>query len=155
MVGNEKIIKELNKNLKAELTAIMQYMVESEVCYGWGYKSLGDLLKKRAVDEMKHAEALIERIVFLEGIPVVGELNAVNIGKTIEEMHANDHAAEIVAIDGYEKSISIAFTLKDSGTRELFEKHLREEEAHIDIIESNQTQIAQMGIGNYLVEQLG
>ena len=154
MQGDKKVIQELNKNLSAELTAILQYVVHSSMCGNWKYKKLSKLFIKRAQDEMGHADALIDRILFLEGIPIVTNLGDIKIGKTVEEMHRFDHEAEIVAIDGYNKSIKVAEECKDNGTRKLFESHLEKEEEHIDIIEANQDQIQQIGTPNYLVEQI-
>ena len=154
MKGDKRIIAELNKNLKLELGAIAQYVTHAAMASGWGYDKLSAYIMGRAREEMGHADALIDRIIFLEGVPDVKELKGVNVGKTVEEMFANDHAGEEVAIDGYEKSIQVAIEVKDSGTRELFERHLKDEERHIDVIEGNQSQQTQMGIGNYLTLQV-
>lgn len=153
MKGNDKILDSLNERLAEELTAINQYMVHSEMCDNWGYERLHKLIEKRAIDEMKHAEKLIARILFLDGRPIVSKLNKVTIGAEVEKMHKNDHAAEADAIKNYNESIRLAVEVGDNGTRELLEGILREEEDHIDVIEAQLDQIKQMGIQNYLVEQ--
>ena len=153
MKGNEKIIEHLNARLAEELTAINQYMVHSEMCDNWGYVKLHKVIEKRAIDEMKHAEKLIARILFLDGRPIVSNLNKVHIGAEVEKMHLNDHAAEADAIKNYNESIKLAVKVGDNGTRELLEKILHEEEDHIDLLEAQIDQIKQMGIQNYLVEQ--
>jgi bacterioferritin len=155
MQGNAKVIEQLNARLADELTAINQYMVHAEMCDNWGYEHLHEEIQKRAIMEMKHAEKLITRILFLEGKPVVSVLNKINIGPDVEKMHKNDWKAEEIAIKGYNESVQVAVEVGDNGTREILESILREEEDHIDWIEAQQSQIEQMGIQNYLVEQTG
>lgn len=155
MKGNAQIIDSLNARLAEELTAINQYMVHSEMCDNWGYERLHKIIEKRAIDEMKHAEKLIARILFLDGRPIVSNLNKVTIGAEVEKMHLNDHAAEADAIKNYNESIKLAVEVGDNGTRELLERILHEEEDHIDLLEAQLDQIKQMGIQNYLVEQTG
>lgn len=154
MKGNVKIIEHLNARLAEELTAISQYMVHAEMCDNWQYKKLDNMIQKRAIDEMKHAEKLIARILFLEGIPIVSNLNKMHIGAEVPKMHQNDHEAEVGAISGYNDSIRMAVEVGDNGSRELFESILKDEEDHIDLIEAQLDQISQMGLPNYLVEQL-
>ena len=154
MKGNEKIIEHLNARLSEELTAVNQYMVHAEMCDNWGYKRLDDMIQKRAVDEMKHAEKLIARILFLEGRPIVSNLQKMHIGEEVPAMHKNDHSAEEGAIKGYNESIRLAVEVGDNGTRELLEAILKDEEDHIDKIEAQLDQIKQMGLQNYLVEQI-
>lgn len=153
MKGNAQIIDSLNARLAEELTAINQYMVHSEMCDNWGYERLHKIIEKRAIDEMKHAEKLIARILFLDGRPIVSNLNKITIGAEVEKMHLNDHAAEADAIKNYNESIKLAVKVGDNGTRELLEKILHDEEEHIDLLEAQLDQIKQMGIQNYLVEQ--
>jgi bacterioferritin len=153
MKGNAQIIDSLNARLAEELTAINQYMVHSEMCDNWGYERLHKIIEKRAIDEMKHAEKLIARILFLDGRPIVSNLNKITIGAEVEKMHLNDHAAEADAIKNYNESIKLAVEVGDNGTRELLEKILHDEEEHIDLLEAQIDQIKQMGIQNYLVEQ--
>jgi len=154
MKGNEKIIESLNTRLAEELTAINQYFVHAEMCENWGYERLHGMIRKRSIDEMKHAEKLIARILFLEGKPIVSDLNKIHIGTEVTKFHENDHKAEVAAIHGYNESINLAFELGDNGTRELLDSILKEEEAHIDLIEAQLDQIKQMGVQNYLVEQI-
>ena len=155
MKGNERVIDKLNMVLADELTAISQYMVHSEMCANWGYEKLHKAAEKRAIDEMKHAEKLIGRVLFLEGMPVVSKLNKINIGSDIEAQHKNDWAAEEGAVKAYNEGIRLAVEVGDNGTRELLESILKDEEDHIDWLEAQLDQIKQMGIQNYLVEQIG
>jgi bacterioferritin len=153
MKGKPEMIDKLNSLLADELTAINQYMVHSEMCSNWGYEKLHKADEKRAIDEMRHAEKLIGRIIFLEGIPVVSVLKKIMIGSQVEAQHKNDHISELEAIASYNDGIRIAAGVGDNGTRELLESILSEEEMHIDWIESQIDQINQMGIQNYLSEQ--
>lgn len=154
MKGNAKIITKLNDLLADELTAINQYMVHSEMCDNWGYQRLHKADEKRAIDEMKHAERLIARIIFLEGTPIVSKLKKISIGAQVEAQHKNDWNAENDAIKSYNDGIKLAMQLADNGTRELMESILKDEEDHIDWLEAQQDQIKQMGIQNYLIEQM-
>jgi bacterioferritin len=155
MKGNDRMIARLNDLLADELTAINQYMVQSEMCDNWGYEKLHKAFEKRAIDEMKHAEKLIARILFLEGMPIVSKLNKINIGVDVESQHKNDWKSEQGAIQAYNESINLAVQVGDNGTRELLEHILTDEEAHIDWIEAQIDQIKQLSLPNYLVEQLG
>lgn len=154
MKGNEQLINHLNARLAEELTAINQYFVHAEMCESWRYKRLHEMIFKRSIQEMKHAEKLIARILFLDGVPIVNELNKIHIGSEIPKMFKNDHAAEAAAISGYNESIRVAAEVGDNGSRELLESILKEEEEHIDLIEAQIAQISQMDIQNYLVEQI-
>lgn len=154
MKGNQEILATLNMLLADELTAINQYMVQSEMCADWGYEKLHEAIEKRAIDEMKHAEKLIGRILFLEGKPIVSNLNKINIGATVDAQHKNDHEAEEMAIKAYNDAIKLAVELGDNGTRDLLEEILEDEEEHIDWIETQLDQIEQMGLQVYLGEQL-
>jgi len=154
MKGEIKIIDKLNFLLADELTAISQYMVEAEMCDNWGYKQLSGVIEKRAIEEMKHAEKHIGRILFLEGQPIVSNLNKINIGQDVESQLKNDWAAEEGAIKEYNTAIKLTVDVGDNGTRDLLEEILEDEEEHIDWIESQLDQIKQMGIQNYLAQQL-
>jgi len=154
MKGNEKVIETLNMMLADELTAINQYIVHGEMAANWGYTALHEIDEKRAIDEMKHAEMLIERILFLEGSPVVTELKSIHIGEDVEKQVQNDRKAEFDAIKAYNAAIKVAGEFDDFGTRELFEKILKDEEAHIDLLEAQLDQIKQMGIQIFLSEQM-
>jgi bacterioferritin len=154
MKGNEQIIERLNALLADELTAISQYMVHSEMCANWGYERLHEAVEKRAIDEMKHAEKLIARILFLEGLPIVSKLHDMHIGPAVEAQIKNDWTAEDGAIKAYNEGIRLAVGLGDNGTRALLESILADEEDHIDWLEAQLDQIQQVGIQNYLGEQI-
>jgi bacterioferritin len=153
MKGNEKIIAVLNDFLADELTAISQYMVHSEMCADWGYEKLHEAVEKRAIGEMKHAEKLIGRILFLEGQPRVSQLNKMEIGATVEEQLQHDLDAETGAIQAYNDGIRLCLELGDNGSRELIEANLHDEEEHLDWLETQLDQIDQMGLQNYLLGQ--
>ncbi|MHB1646479.1 MAG: bacterioferritin [bacterium] len=154
MKGNDKIIVKLNARLADELTAINQYIVHAEMCDNWGYDKLHKTIEKRAIDEMKHAEKLIARILFLEGIPIVSDLKKLHIGADVELQFKNDRIAEDQAIKDYNDDIKLAVELGDNGTKDLLQHILEEEENHIDLIEAQLDQIKQMGVQIYLSEQI-
>jgi bacterioferritin len=154
MKGNEKIIALLNDFLADELTAISQYMVHSEMCANWGYGKLHEAVEKRAIGEMKHAEKLIGRILFLEGQPVVSQLNKIDIGAAVEAQLKYDLEAEAGAIKAYNDGIRLCLELGDNGSRELIDANLHDEEEHLDWLEAQLDQINQMGLQNYLLAQL-
>ena len=155
MKGDKKIIETLNSLLGRELTVVSQYMVHAEIRDNWGYGKLHDAIQKRAKVEMTHAEKLIGRIIFLEGIPVVSELEKMHIGGDIPQMFANDHEAEIDASNRYKAGILVCGNAKDYATREILEHILNEEDDHIDSIEAVQDQIKQMGIQIFSSIQTG
>jgi bacterioferritin len=154
MKGNEKILATLNDLLADELTAINQYMVHAEMDDDWGYARLAETVEKRAIDEMKHAETLIARILFLEGMPIVSKLEEIKIGDAVEKQLENDRKEEFEAIEAYNAAIKLSCANNDHGTEQLLKSILKDEEDHIDWIESQQDQIAQVGIQNYLAEQV-
>ena len=154
MKGDPKILETLNSLLADELTAINQYMVHSEMCANWGYQKLHKMVEKRAITEMKHAERLIGRILFLEGTPMVSRLNEIHIGVDVQQQFKSDWAAEADAIRAYNNAIRQAMEAGDNGTRELLGSILGDEEEHIDLIEAQLDQIKQMGIQVYLAEQI-
>lgn len=153
MKGNDKLIAVLNELLADELTAINQYMVHSEMCADWGYEKLHKEFEKRAIDEMKHAEKLIGRILFLEGIPVVSKLKDIHIGADVPKQVDNDWHAEADAIKAYNEAIKLAAEVGDNATRDMLIQILNDEDAHIDKIEETKDQIEQMGIGIFLGTQ--
>jgi len=153
MKGNEELIKVLNSLLADELTAINQYVVHAEMCENWGYGKLHKAIWKQAMDEMHHAEWLIERIIFLDGAPTVSKLNAIKIGKTVMEMIKNDNGDELDAVKAYNSAIKLGREVDDQGSVELLTKILKMEEGHVDWAEMQRAQIEQMGIENYLVNQ--
>ena len=154
MKGHDRILTVLNELLADELTAISQYMVHSEMCANWGYKKLHEATEKRAIDEMKHAEKLIGRILFLEGQPVVSQLKKINIGASVEAQLKQDLEAEAEAIKAYNDGIRLCLELGDNGSRELIDGNLHDEEEHLDWLEAQLDQINQMGLQNYLLAQL-
>ncbi|MFH0768226.1 MAG: bacterioferritin [Chloroflexota bacterium] len=155
MKGDQKVIEVLNSLLADELTAINQYMVHAEMCENWGYNKLGATIQKRAIEEMKHAEKLIGRILFLEGTPTVSELRKMNIGADVPKMFASDHVLESGAIIAYNAGILVCGDAKDYATREILEHILNDEDKHIDDIEAVQDEIKQMGVQVFLSTQLG
>lgn len=155
MKGNEKVIKTLNELLADELTAISQLMVHSEMCHNWGYEALHKKLEKQAIDEMHHAEWLIQRILFLESVPVVSKLNEMKIGKSVQEMLTNDQDAETSAVRAYNAGIALASEMGDESTGDLLTTILKMEEGHHDWAQKQRTQIQQMGLENYLSNQAG
>ncbi len=154
MKGNPKILDTLNDLLSDELTAINQYMVHSEMCADWRYDKLHEAAEKRAIEEMKHAESLIGRILFLEGTPIVSNLKKIHIGPDVETQHKNDILSETEAVQAYNTAIKLAVEVGDNGTRELLESILKDEEEHLDWLEAQVAQIEMMSIKTYLIEQM-
>ncbi len=154
MKGNKELLTVLNSLLADELTAINQYMVYSEMCENWGYGKLHLAVRSQAMDEMHHAEWLIERIIFFEGTPTVSKLNQMKIGKTVQEMISNDNGDELDAVRAYNDAIKLAREVGDQGTADLLTKILKMEEGHVDWAEIQHAQIEQMGLENYLVSQI-
>lgn len=149
MKGNPKVIKELNDALREELTAINQYFVHAEMCENWGYKKLADYIKKQSIDEMKHAEALIERVLFLDGSPSMEPLK-LNVGGSVRHMIESDLALELGAVKQYNAAVQIATQEKDNGSRDLLVKLLKDEEDHVDWLEAQLHQIKEVGYERYL-----
>src|ERR1019366_2298275 len=154
MKGDAKVIAILNEVLKAELTAISQYFLHAEMCDNWGYKKLGDYAKKESIDEMKHAEVLIERILLLEGSPLMHDLFPLKIGQNVKDQLGNDLALEFAAVARLNNAIKTAVEAGDNGSRELFEKILIDEEHHVDWLEAQLHAIQEIGIENYLAQQM-
>lgn len=154
MKGDPKLIDTLNALLADELTAINQYIVHAEMCEDWGYGKLHKQIEKRAIDEMKHAEKLIGRILFLEGTPIVSNLNKIMIGAGVSEQVKNDHMSETDAIKHYNDAIILAGEVKDYATRDILVEILNDEDRHIDEIEEMQDQIEQMTLPFYLTTQV-
>ena len=154
MKGNPKIIETLNALLADELTAVSQYMVHSEMCDDWGYTRLHKAVEGRARDEMRHAEMLIGRILFLEGNATVSKINPMHIGNTVEDQLNSDHESEAGAVANYNTAIAQAGELVDHGTRDMLTSILKDEEGHIDWLEAQKDQVAQMGIQIYLSLQV-
>jgi bacterioferritin len=154
MRGSNTVIEQLNLALSSELSAIAQYMVQAEMCHNWGYKRLGDLTKKRAIEEMRHAEGLIERILFLDGAPQVAVALQPKIGNNVKEHLEIDLQDEKDAVVQYNKSVAICTAEADASSRELFEHMIQDEERHVDFLEAQLQGIQDLGIANYLTEQM-
>jgi bacterioferritin len=151
--GNAKLIATMNELLADELTAINQYMVHSEMCANWGYEKLHKKIEHRAIEEMKHAEKLIARIIFLEGMPKVGKLNKINIGSNVPAQFASDLKAELGAVSAYNKAVNLAVECGDTTSRAMLESIAGDEDRHIDWLEEQMDQIKQMGVEVYLSTQ--
>ena len=154
MKGNPKVLSELNKALKEELTAINQYFLHAEMCENWGYNRLAQYIKKQSIGEMKHAEVLIERILFLDGTPSMQPLD-VKIGGTVKAMLESDLALEVGAVKQYNNAVAIATDEGDNGSRDLLVELLKDEEDHVDFLEAQMHQIKEIGYEQYLSQQMG
>ena len=154
MKGNLKVIAELNKALKEELTAINQYFLHAEMCENWGYRKLSDFIRKQSIGEMKHAEVLIERILFLDGSPSMMPLE-LNVGGTVKGMIESDLALEVSAVRQYNDAVAIATKEGDNGSRDLLVQLLKDEEDHVDFLEAQMHQIKELGYERYLSMQMG
>jgi len=148
------VIAALNEALKEELTAINQYFLHAEMCENWHYSKLGDFIKKQSIDEMKHAEALIERILFLDGSPNLTELMKLTVGKNVREQIESDLKLEVDAVAMYNRAIKLARDEGDNASRELFERLLEDEEEHVDWLEAQMYQIGEIGYERYLSQQI-
>ena len=154
MKGDPKIIEILNDVLTAELTAVNQYFLHSEMCENWGYERLHRAIRKHSIGEMKHAEELIERILFLEGVPNVQRLGKINIGENVPEMMRVDHALEMDALPRLNKGIVVCSEKGDNNRRHLLEASREDEEEHVDWLEAQIDLIEQVGVQNYLAQQI-
>jgi bacterioferritin len=154
MRGNDEVLKFLNECLKAELTAINQYFLHAKMCDNWGYLRLAEYNRKESIDEMKHAEDLMERILFLEGTPNMTDMFPIRIGRDPKEQLDNDLALELDAVRRLNQAIASAVAAGDNASRALFEKILVDEEHHVDYIEGQLGIIAQVGLQNYLAQQI-
>ncbi len=153
MKGNPKIIKALNARLAEELGATVQYMLHAEMCADWGYGKLHEVLEKRAITEMGHWEKLVERILFLEGKPIVTNMGPVQIGDDVLKIHRHDLKAEHDAVKLYNEVIQLCASEGDNATKVLLEGILKDEDDHVDWIETQLGLIEQLGLQNYLTEQ--
>jgi len=153
MKGNKELLIVLNSLLEDELTVINQYVVHSEMCANWGYSKLHMAIRKQALDEMYHAQWLIERIIFFDGAPTVSKLKRIKIGKTVFEMINNDYNNELEVVREYNEAIKLAREVDDQGTVDLLTRILKMEEGHVDWAEKQRAQIEQMAIENYLITQ--
>ncbi len=154
MKGNPKVIAALNEALKEELTAINQYFLHAEMCENWHYTRLGEYIKKQSIDEMKHAEALIERILFLDATPSMTETMQLSVGTNVRDQLQSDLSLEIAAVGLYNRAVKTARDEGDNASRELFEKLLKDEEEHVDWLEAQLHQINEIGYERYLSQQI-
>lgn len=154
MKGNPKVLQELNKALREELTAINQYFVHAEMCENWGYHKLSGYIKKQSIGEMKHAEALLERILFLEGAPAMEPLK-LTLGDSVKQMIEHDLKLELSAVQQYNQAVRVATEQADNGSRDLLVVLLKDEEEHADWLEAQLHQIEEMGYERYLTMQVG
>lgn len=154
MKGDPKVIQVLSQVLKAELTAINQYFLHAEMCENWGYARMAKLVKKESIEEMQHAEILMERILYLDGTPNMSDYFKINIGQTLKEQLQNDLNLEYEAVKRLNAGIETCVKVGDNGSRELLEEILKDEEHHIDWLEGQLHAIKEMGIENYLAQQL-
>lgn len=155
MKGDPKVIECLNTVLKAELTAINQYFLHAEMCENWGYEKLAKHTRKESIEEMVHAEKLMERILYLDGTPNMSDYFKINIGNTVPQQFKNDLQVEYDAVKRLNEFVVISGNAGDYGTRQLFESILKDEEEHIDYLEAQLHAIEEIGIQNYLSQQLG
>ena len=154
MQGNPKVIAALNEALKEELTAINQYFLHAEMCENWHYSKLGDFIRKQSIDEMKHAEQIIERILFLDGSPSMTELMQIKVGQNVKDQLESDLKLELAAVIQYNRAVALARDEGDNASRELFERLLKDEEEHVDWLEAQLHQIKEIGYERYLSQQI-
>jgi len=154
MQGDPQVIEQLNLALKEELQAINQYFLHAEMCENWGYDRLSDYIKKQSIGEMKHAEELIERILFLDGTPSMTEPMTLTIGRNVREQLQSDLDLEVGAVKMYNKAVAISRDLADNASRELFDRLLRDEEEHVDWLEAQIHMINEIGYERYLSQQV-
>jgi bacterioferritin len=155
MQGNAKIIDALNAALTIELTAINQYFCQAKMCKNWGYLKLGEKHYHESLGEMKHAEKLIDRILFLEGVPEIARYDVIRVGTNVKEQFEYDLTLETKGVQAYNDAVHLCLQLKDGGTRDLMEQILVESEEHVDWLETQLSLIQEIGLQNYLSEQLG
>jgi bacterioferritin len=154
MQGNPKVIAALNEALKEELTAINQYFLHAEMCENWHYGKLGGFIRKQSIDEMKHTEQIIERILFLDGTPSMTELMQLNVGQNVKDQLESDLKLELAAVVQYNRAVALARDANDNASRELFERLLKDEEEHVDWLEAQLHQIKEIGYERYLSQQI-
>ena len=155
MKGDSKVIEALNRALTTELTAINQYFVQAKMLKNWGYNALAKKIYEESIGEMKHADKIIERILFLEGIPNIARYDVIRVGKDVREQFENDLKLETNGVKSYNEAIELCLKVKDSGTRELLEGILVSSEEHVDWLETQIGLIQSIGLQNYLAEKLG
>ena len=154
MQGDKKVIDQLNSALVSELTAIVQYMTQSEMCQNWGYRRLGESTKARAIEEMRHAEGLIERIIFLDSIPTVDVGLKPQLGGKVQEQIEINLKDEQDAVRQYNQAVRICVEARDEGSKALFDRMIQDEERHADLLEAQLHAIKEIGVANYLTQQI-
>ena len=154
MHGNPQVIDALNRALTIELTAINQYFVQAKMCKNWGFERLARKHYEESIGEMKHAEKLIDRIIFLEGVPEIARYDVIRVGVDVKEQLENDLALETRGVNTYNEAITLATQLKDNGSRELMNEILVDSEEHVDWLESQLHLIQAVGLERYLAEQI-
>ncbi len=155
MQGKPEVIEALNRALTVELTAINQYFCQAKMCQNWGFRKLGAKHYEESMGEMRHAEKLIDRILFLDGVPEIARYDVIRVGTDVKEQLENDLKLEMGGVVLYNEAIDLCSSVKDNGTRELLEEILKESEEHVDWLEQQLNLIAQVGLQNYLTEQMG
>lgn len=155
MQGNQKVIDALNRGLTIELTAINQYFCQAKMCKNWGYSKLAKKHYEESIGEMKHAEKLIDRILFLEGTPEIARYDVIRVGTDVKEQFENDLVLEKGGVDAYNAAISLCTSVNDSGSRELLAGILVESEEHVDWLETQLSLIKDVGLQMYLQNQIG
>ncbi len=155
MQGNENVIECLNTGLTIELTAINQYFIHSKMCRDWGFNKLAGYFYKESIEEMQHADAIIDRILYLEGVPAIARYDVVKVGQTVEEQITNNLSLEYSAVSTYNDAVLVAVEAKDVGSKELMERMVVESEESVDWGETQLELIKQVGIQNYLAAQMG
>ena len=154
MRGNDKVLKHLSESLKAELTAINQYFLHSKMCENWGYFRLGSYYRKESIEEMVHAEKLMDRILFLEGTPNMTDVGPINVGRNVKQQFENDLKLELAAVKQLNEAIETSVKVGDNASRALFEDILKDEEHHVDYLEGQLHAIEEIGLDNFLAQQL-
>ncbi len=154
MRGNDKVLKHLSESLRAELTAINQYFLHSKMCENWGYFRLGAYYRKESIEEMVHAEKLMDRILFLEGTPNMTDVGPINVGRNVKQQFENDLKLELDAVKQLNKAIETSVEVGDNASRALFEEILKDEEHHVDYLEGQLHAIEEIGLENFLAQQL-
>jgi len=154
MKGNAEVIKVLNDVLRKELTGINQYFIHAKMCKNWGYAVIADIVWKESIDEMKHADRLIERIIFLEGVPNISAYDKISVGGTVKQQFQNDLGLEQAALTILGPGIKTCLAAGDDATRDLLESLVLDEERHIDWLETQLKQMEEIGNQNYLAQQI-
>ncbi len=154
MKGNDEVVQVLQDVLCAELTAVNQYFIHARMCENWGYKKLAEHIRKESIEEMMHAQKVIDRILYFDGAPDMSKYMKINVGKDVPEQFRNDLEVEYQAVPRLNEGIEVARAIGDNGTRALLEAILKEEEEHVDWLEAQLGLIKEIGVENYLARQI-